>query len=64
MPHFGQGTDPTHQRPQVARWTLKNDGIVFRDEDWARLKKIGAFSVSRPRASPHARTDILFFAHV
>lgn len=26
---------------QVNRWTLKNNGFVFRDEDWDRLKKIG-----------------------
>ncbi|KIP09762.1 hypothetical protein PHLGIDRAFT_102310 [Phlebiopsis gigantea 11061_1 CR5-6] len=24
----------------VHQWTFKNDGVVFRDEDWARLKKI------------------------
>jgi len=24
----------------IHRWTFKNDGIVFRDEDWNRLKKI------------------------
>lgn len=23
------------------QWTFKNNGIVFRDEDWSRLKKIG-----------------------
>jgi len=27
---------------QVHRWTFKNNGILFRDEDWNRLKKIGA----------------------
>ena len=26
---------------QVQRWTFKNNGIIFRDEDWNRLKKIG-----------------------
>ena len=26
---------------QVHRWTFKNNGILFRDEDWNRLKKIG-----------------------
>ena len=26
---------------QVHRWLFKNDGILFRDEDWNRLKKIG-----------------------
>jgi hypothetical protein len=25
---------------KVHRWTFKNNGIVFRDEDWTRLKKI------------------------
>ena len=27
---------------QVHRWTFKNNGILFRDEDWNRLRKIGA----------------------
>ncbi len=26
---------------QVHQWSFKNNGIVFRDEDWSRLKKIG-----------------------
>jgi hypothetical protein len=26
---------------QVHRWTFKNNGMLFRDEDWNRLKKIG-----------------------
>lgn len=26
---------------QVHQWTFKNNGMVFRDEDWSRLKKIG-----------------------
>ena len=26
---------------QVAQWTFKNNGIIFREEDWSRLKKIG-----------------------
>jgi hypothetical protein len=26
---------------QVHRWTFKNNGTVFRDQDWNRLKKIG-----------------------
>ncbi len=26
---------------QVHQWTFKNNGVVFRDEDWSRLKKIG-----------------------
>lgn len=26
---------------QVHRWSFKNNGILFRDEDWSRLKKIG-----------------------
>lgn len=25
------------------QWTFKNNGIVFRDEDWSRLKKIGVY---------------------
>lgn len=28
---------------QIHQWTFKNDGLVFRDEDWNRLKKIGTF---------------------
>ena len=27
---------------QVHQWTFKNNGMQFRDEDWSRLKKIGA----------------------
>ena len=26
---------------QVHRWTFKNNGMLFRDQDWTRLKKIG-----------------------
>jgi hypothetical protein len=26
---------------QVHRWTFKNNGMLFRDQDWNRLKKIG-----------------------
>ena len=26
---------------QVHQWTFKNNGMLFRDEDWKRLKKIG-----------------------
>lgn len=26
---------------QVHRWTVKNNGIIFREEDWDRLRKIG-----------------------
>ena len=26
---------------QVHQWTFKNNGILFREEDWSRLKKIG-----------------------
>ena len=26
---------------QVHRWTFRNNGMLFRDEDWSRLKKIG-----------------------
>lgn len=26
---------------QVHRWTLKNNGMIFREEDWTRLKRIG-----------------------
>lgn len=29
---------------QVHQWSFKNDGIIFRDEDWSRLKKIGMLS--------------------
>jgi hypothetical protein len=27
---------------QVHQWTFKNNGMLFREEDWNRLKKIGA----------------------
>ena len=27
---------------QVHQWTFKNNGNLFREEDWKRLKKIGA----------------------
>jgi hypothetical protein len=27
---------------QVHQWTFKNNGMPFREEDWNRLKKIGA----------------------
>ena len=36
-PRFVGLIDPA----QVHRWTFKNNGILFRDEDWNRLKKIG-----------------------
>ena len=26
---------------QVHKWSYKNNGVPFRDEDWSRLKKIG-----------------------
>ena len=26
---------------KVHRWTFKNNGMLFRDQDWTRLKKIG-----------------------
>ncbi|KAI0037007.1 hypothetical protein K488DRAFT_75577 [Vararia minispora EC-137] len=31
---------PDLKTEQVHQWTFKNNGIVFRDEDWNRLKKI------------------------
>lgn len=31
--------------PQVHSWVFKNNGILFRDQDWSRLKKIGAMHV-------------------
>ncbi|KAF8160987.1 hypothetical protein B0H34DRAFT_699011 [Crassisporium funariophilum] len=31
---------PNLKTTQVHRWTFKNNGILFRDEDWNRLKKI------------------------
>jgi hypothetical protein len=30
---------------KVHRWTFRNNGIVFRDEDWSRLKKIGESTI-------------------
>ena len=31
---------------QVHRWTFKNNGILFQDEDWNRLKKIGTWDLN------------------
>jgi len=38
---------PDLKTAQVAQWSFKNNGMLFRDEDWSRLKKIGAFSYFR-----------------
>jgi hypothetical protein len=27
----------------IGQWTFKNNGTIFREEDWNRLKKIGAY---------------------
>ena len=29
----------------IGQWTFKNNGTIFREEDWNRLKKIGAYSI-------------------
>jgi hypothetical protein len=42
-------TSPDNAKPdlpdlnftQIHKWTFRNDGILFREEDWNRLKKIG-----------------------
>lgn len=31
----------SNQTLQVVSWIFKNNGILFRDQDWSRLKKIG-----------------------
>ncbi|TCD69784.1 hypothetical protein EIP91_006320 [Steccherinum ochraceum] len=31
---------PDLRTAKVHQWTFKNDGMIFRDEDWSRLKKI------------------------
>ncbi|EIW74063.1 hypothetical protein CONPUDRAFT_86046 [Coniophora puteana RWD-64-598 SS2] len=31
---------PDLKKTQVSQWTFKNNGIIFRDEDWSRLRKI------------------------
>lgn len=28
---------------QVHQWTFKNNGMIFRDQDWDRLEQIGAY---------------------
>jgi hypothetical protein len=30
-----------HLSLQVAQWTFRNNGRIFRDDDWNRLRKIG-----------------------
>lgn len=37
---------------QVHQWTFKNDGLIFRGEDWSRLKKIG------PNSSIHVAYSV------
>ncbi|KAL5520611.1 hypothetical protein ACEPAF_2612 [Sanghuangporus sanghuang] len=34
------GSFPDLKTQHVAQWTFKNNGIIFREEDWNRLKKI------------------------
>jgi hypothetical protein len=29
----------------IGQWSFKNNGTIFREEDWNRLKKIGAYSI-------------------
>jgi hypothetical protein len=29
----------------IAQWTFKNNGTIFREEDWNRLKKIGTWAL-------------------
>jgi hypothetical protein len=29
----------------IGQWTFKNNGTIFREEDWNRLKKIGVYSI-------------------
>jgi hypothetical protein len=44
----GDGTDkplPSLKDIVIAQWTFKNNGTVFREEDWNRLKKIGSYSL-------------------
>ena len=36
-----ENTLPDLKTAVVHQWSFKNNGIVFRDEDWSRLKKIG-----------------------
>ena len=35
----------SHARAQVHQWSFKNNGMIFREEDWNRLKKIGSFII-------------------
>ena len=36
---LSETTLPDLKTAVVHQWTFKNNGIVFRDEDWSRLKK-------------------------
>jgi hypothetical protein len=36
---------PNLKTALVHQWTFKNNGIVFREEDWSRLKKIGVYEI-------------------
>ncbi|KAH8102310.1 hypothetical protein BXZ70DRAFT_1017278, partial [Cristinia sonorae] len=36
----GEWKLPDLRTAKVHQWTFKNDGVIFRDEDWNRLKKI------------------------
>ena len=40
------GDLPDLKKIQVYQWTFKNNGILFRNEDWDRLKKIGAWNAN------------------
>ena len=39
--NLDSGDLPDLKKIQVHQWTFKNNGILFRNEDWDRLKKIG-----------------------
>ena len=38
---LGKASLPDLNRLIFDKWAFKNDGMVFREEDWNRLKKIG-----------------------
>jgi hypothetical protein len=62
------GERTNHAFPQLkdivlTKWTIKNNGEIFREIDWNRLKKIGASLQSKrsyfPCFSPISITDCL-----
>ncbi len=45
----GRGVVPDLNTALITQWIFKNDGLLFREEDWNRLKKIGMLILPRHR---------------